>query len=160
MSLWVPQNKQETKQLCKLLKDPVEYAAVQQRQQDPVYLLELAKIKAVVLKAYSDAEQARLHHTNKRDMYATNGVTARVEQLAEQFQIPFWSIRTFPEQIEFPVDVQVREWGWALLSVGEDEDGSKWMETISQEGKHQKTYHTTYDANGTPINRSVEITND
>lgn len=157
MSLWAPQNKQETKALCELLDDPVELAAVKQRELNPTYQAEVAKLKAVILEAYSDAEQARLHHTNKRDMYAANGVTARVAQLAEEYQIPFWNIHTFPDQIEFPIDVQIREWGWALLDTGEDADGSKWMEIIDRDGAHCKAYHTTYDAAGNSINRRVVL---
>lgn len=107
MSYWAPQTNKESRALARLLENPVEIAAIHQRLANHDLVRKEVVLRRRVRDLLLDPELAMQHRKNKINLYEQSGVQAAAEALAEEYQVPIWSIRTMPYDGDFPYGADV-----------------------------------------------------
>jgi len=107
MSFWAPQTNKESRALSKVLEDPTQIAVIKQRLENYELVGKTTQLRRKVRDLLLDPVLAIQHRNNKINLYEQSGVQAEAEALAEEYQVPIWSIRTMPYQGDFPLGADV-----------------------------------------------------
>lgn len=117
MSLYVPTSPKECRALTTHLQDPIEREQINIRLQDPTLKAEVQKLVQIMVDIFTDPIKRSEQLTQSvptKCYYYTSGVTAKLAQLAETYQVPVWHITANPQQSDYPDWVQLRDFGWVI----------------------------------------------